>query len=655
MNSLQHEENYYGDGLNQDHLSLVTANEFLPQIGKWINIGGGVLVSTFALALGLTSVLNYNVTVKVPASIRPEGELRIIQPAITGTVQKIAVQDNQVVYQGQAIAYLDDSRLQNQKSQLENSIWQSQLQLSPIDAQLGEINTQIEAQTHLINRTIIGAQAELGGTQRNYEDQQIKATADMTRAKATLTLARVQQERLRREKLLSATVQEAAAALNLAKVQQERLQRENLLTANIQEATTALNVAKVQQERLQRENLLTANIQEATTALNVAKVQQERLQRENLLTANIQEATAAFNLAKTQQERLQPVVVSGAISLSFFEEKAQAVKSAQAKLEQAKANAKNLQEEKAQAVKSAQAKLEQAKANAKNLQEEKAQAVKSAQAKLEQAKANAKNLQEEKAQAVKSAQAKLEQAKANAKNLQEEKAQAVTVALTNLEKAQTAINPSNANVTVASERIQQEKARGEAMLAALKKEKETLLQQRLEFQKQLDNIRKQLQQVEIDLNKSIVRAPVTGTLLQLNLRNPGQVLQPGEALAQIAPLNAPIVIKAQVPAQSIDKVKTGQKVQMQVSACPYPDFGTLKGTVKIIAPDALPTDTNSPNSEKTKVSNYQVTIEPQTTYLSRGSRQCALKSGMEGKADIISRKETVLQFILRKARLMVNS
>jgi multidrug efflux pump subunit AcrA (membrane-fusion protein) len=651
---LPNENRYRFDEDHLEHLSFVAANEFLPHISKWINIGGGFLVSTFAIALGLTSILNYNVIVKVPASIRPQGELRLIQPAITGTVQKIEVTENQLVTQGQTIAYVDDSRLRNQKSQLENSIQQSLLQLNPIDAQLNEINAQIAAQTNLIKRTVIGAQAELGGTQRNYEDQQIKATADMTQAKAALTLARVQRDRLQREKLLTATVEETTAALNLAKVQQERLQREKLLTTTVEEAEAALTLAKVQQERLQREKLLTTTVEETAAALNLAKVQQERLQREKLLTATVQEAKAALTLAQVQQDRLQPIVASGAISLSFFEEKAQAVKSAQAKLEQAKANAKNLLEEKAQAVKSAQAKLEQAKANAKNLLEEKAQAVKSAQAKLEQAKANAKNLLEEKAQAVKSAQAKLEQAKANAKNLLEEKAQAMTVAQTNLEKSKTAVNPSHATVTMASERIQQEQARGEAILAALKKERETLLQQRLEFQRQLDSTRKQLQQVELDLNKTVIRAPIMGTVLQLNLRNPGQVVQPSEAIAQIAPLNAPIMIKAQVPSQDIDKVKTGQKVQMQVSACPYPDFGTLKGTVKTVAPDALPVETNNTNPGKVKVATYEVTIEPQTTYVGRGLRQCHLKSGMEGKADIISRQETVLQFILRKSRLITD-
>ncbi|HLP91356.1 MAG TPA: HlyD family efflux transporter periplasmic adaptor subunit [Nostocaceae cyanobacterium] len=497
MDSLRHEENYNGNRSvepNPEQLHLVDLNEFLPEISKWTNVGAIAMLTIFVVGVGLTTVLKYKITVKTPANIRPVGELRVVQSAISGTVQNVAVKDNQFVNQGDAIAFVDDSRLQTQKSQLENSIQQSQLQLNQVDAQLGEINAQILAQINLINRTVSAAYAELGGTQRNYDDQKIKADAEMMQAEANLRLARTQLERLRREKLLSTT---------------------------------------------------------------------------------IAEAEAAYQLAQTQRDRLLAIANSGAISRNMIEEKQQAVKIAQAKLEKAKSDAKDLWQERQQAVKIAQA---------------------------------------------------------------------------NFAKARTAVNPDNAAVIVAYERIKQEQARGDATLAALKKERETLVQQRLELQKQLIRNRQELQQVETDLNKSVIRAPITGVILQLKLRNPGQVVQPSEAIAQIAPENAPLEIKTFVSSQDIDKVEVGQRVQMQVSACPYPDYGTLDGIVKTIAPDALPIDQNNP-----KVLAYEVNIEPETFYVGReGDRQCELQPGMEGRADIITREETVLRFILRKGRLITD-
>ncbi|MFM9158001.1 MAG: biotin/lipoyl-binding protein, partial [Dolichospermum sp.] len=201
---------------NSDHLHILETNEFLPHITKWIHIGGGVMISMFIFAGSLTSILYYNVTVKVPATIRPLGELRLVESAMTGTIKGIAVKENQVVNKGEIIAYIDDSQLQSQKRQLQNTFEKNQLQLIQIDAQINQINTQIIAQTNLNNRTIIATQAELTGTQRNYKEQQIKAIAEMTQAKITMNLAKEQLARLKKENVLIATEQEAEAALKLS-------------------------------------------------------------------------------------------------------------------------------------------------------------------------------------------------------------------------------------------------------------------------------------------------------------------------------------------------------------------------------------------------------------------------------------------------------
>ncbi|MFQ4143034.1 HlyD family secretion protein [Chlorogloeopsis sp. ULAP02] len=485
--------------LNPEQLQLppVERDEFLPRIGSWAIIGGLFLVGTFGAAISISAVLNYNVAVKVPATIRFAGELRLIQSAIAGTVDSIEVGENQIVEQGEAIARLNDSELQIKKSQLQESIRQMWLQLGRVDAQIGSLDTQLVAQSDFLRRTLASAQADLANSERNFRDLQVTTKADLA---------------------------------------------------------------------------------EAEVALKVAKEQWRRLYQENELEATLHEAEANLKIAKTQRDRLKQILASGAISQNLFEEKEQAVKAAEAKLSQTKASVKKLFEEKAQAVEIAKARLT---------------------------------------------------------------------------KAKTSLNPSNAIVIVAMERIGLEWAKGQATLAALNKERENLIEGRIELQKHLGQIHKELTQIETNLKQTIIRAPIAGTLLQLKLRNPEQVVQPGEAIAYIAPINTPLLIEAQVPAQDIDNVKPGQKVKMQVSACPYTDFGTLQGTVKTVAPDALPS-TMTKNDTPATPTAYKVTIQPQTNFVGDAKRQCQLQAGMEGRADIISRQETVLKFILRKTRLMVD-
>jgi multidrug efflux pump subunit AcrA (membrane-fusion protein) len=97
----------------------------------------------------------------------------------------------------------------------------------------------------------------------------------------------------------------------------------------------------------------------------------------------------------------------------------------------------------------------------------------------------------------------------------------------------------------------------------------------MEIQNQLNRDRRELQQIQRDLQKSLVKAPVDGIVLNLNLRNLGQFVRSGEEIAQIAPSQTKFVLRAMVSVEDISKVKIGQKTQLRLSACPYPDYGVF--------------------------------------------------------------------------------
>lgn len=240
-----------------------------------------------------------------------------------------------------------------------------------------------------------------------------------------------------------------------------------------------------------------------------------------------------------------------------------------------------------------------------------------------------------------------------------EKAATLEAALARLQRAQAMLNPSPASMKIATERVAQERARGASLLATLNREREALMQQKTRLENDLMRDRQDLQQAETELANTVIRAPVTGTIQQLNLRNIEQLVRPGDAIAQIAPSDVPLVVKAWVAPQDIGQVEVGQPVKIKVSGCPYPDYGTLSATVTAISPDATahPSQTATPSApdmpRSTLDSRYDVTIQPQTFFLGTNTQPCHLQAGMNGNADIITRQETVLTFFLRKARLLI--
>jgi HlyD family type I secretion membrane fusion protein len=242
--------------------------------------------------------------------------------------------------------------------------------------------------------------------------------------------------------------------------------------------------------------------------------------------------------------------------------------------------------------------------------------------------------------------------------------QALSAAIAKKQRAKAALNPSNAEVKIANERIAQEKAGGESNKAALEKEYQAMIKQRMEAEKQLERDTSELKQVETELNQTTITATADGIISQINLRNSGQTVRPGEEILQIVPNNVNQIIKAAVPSEAKSKLKIGQPVQMRVSACPYPDYGTLNGKVEAISPDAITPRQNSTNEASSRPNTspkatspnafYEVTIKPETLVLGKEKNPCHIQLGMEGRVDIVSREETVLKFFLRKARLIAD-
>jgi multidrug efflux pump subunit AcrA (membrane-fusion protein) len=488
-----------------DFYQAVESDEFLPPIGLWTILGGLFLSGTFMGAIAIAAFTKYPITVKVAATIRPDGELRIVQAAVEGTVRSIQVKQNQAIKAGDVVADLDDSRSQTQKRQLQANLEESQQQLIQIRDQLNSTDSQIAAETNRINRTVAGTEAELNRTQRDYQDLQITSQSQVSEAEANLKQA---------DKELQKSQADLKSAL-----------------------------------------------------------------------ANLKSAEAGFRAAKIKRDRYQPLAQSGAISQLQFEE--------------------------------------------------------------------AQLATEQQEQAVEAQKATVE----GEKRAVDRQKQAVAAAAAKLQGVSSALNPSDAVVAVAREKIAQEKAAGEATLARSKQERQQLIQRQVEFENKLNRDRQEIQQLDRELKQTALRSPVSGIIQKLNLRNISQVVRSGEIVAEISPTQAPLTISAKVAAGDINKVRTGQTVQMRVSACPYPDYGTLNGIVSAISPDAIAqTDTSQSSLQNLKSAGgfYEVKIQPETLKLSDDKGECAIVIGMEGTADIIAKNESILTFILRKARLMTD-
>ncbi|MDZ8068927.1 MAG: hypothetical protein RMY64_25385 [Nostoc sp. DedQUE08] len=116
------------------------------------------------------------------------------------------------------------------------------------------------------------------------------------------------------------------------------------------------------------------------------------------------------------------------------------------------------------------------------------------------------------------------------KQVIERQQRSVEAASARKNRALAVVNPSNAVLAIATEKIAEERATGEVSLARLNQEKKSLLLREIEIYSSINNAQKDLKQVLTELQKSVIRTSEAGTILKLELRNTGQVVRTGDAI-----------------------------------------------------------------------------------------------------------------------------
>ena len=85
-------------------------------------------------------------------------------------------------------------------------------------------------------------------------------------------------------------------------------------------------------------------------------------------------------------------------------------------------------------------------------------------------------------------------------------------------------------------------------------ERRTLLKQRWEVQKQFLESQRRLEQMTALLGQSTIRSPLSGTIIQLDLPNPGQTVEADAIIARMVPEQVPPVFKARVSQAHISRI-----------------------------------------------------------------------------------------------------
>lgn len=157
-------------------------------------------------------------------------------------------------------------------------------------------------------------------------------------------------------------------------------------------------------------------------------------------------------------------------------------------------------------------------------------------------------------------------------------------------------------------------------------------------QAKVTETRNVLASAKTKLKQRYIYSPIDGTITSLHISHRGEVVQPGQNIAEIARQGAPLILIASLPGREAGFVKPDMAVQLKFEAFPYQEYGIIPGKVVEVSLDAK-------QDEKLGLF-YQVQIALERNAVNSDQGPVQFKAGQTASAEIVLRRRHIADILL---------
>jgi adhesin transport system membrane fusion protein len=145
--------------------------------------------------------------------------------------------------------------------------------------------------------------------------------------------------------------------------------------------------------------------------------------------------------------------------------------------------------------------------------------------------------------------------------------------------------------------------------------------------------------LEDRVNRTLVRAPVHGTVKRLLINTVGGVVQPGSDLVEIVPLEDTLLVEAQIRPADIAFLSPGLQAIVKISAYDFLIYGGLDAELEHISADTI--------LDERGESFYLIRVRTKSNSLGTESEPLPIIPGMLAQVDILTGKKTILHYLMK--------
>lgn len=171
------------------------------------------------------------------------------------------------------------------------------------------------------------------------------------------------------------------------------------------------------------------------------------------------------------------------------------------------------------------------------------------------------------------------------------------------------------------------------------KNREQAYQQLNTIEGQLAQNQETVQKLNKRSERLVITSPVHGLVKGLTVNTIGGVIQPGQQLMEIVPLDRKLEVEARIPPQQIGHIKIDMPTQVKVSTYDFARYGSITGHVETISPTTF----EGEHGERF----YRVRIALDQNYVGTDPRNNIIVPGMTVMADIVTGDKTILSYLLK--------
>ncbi|MBF0448463.1 MAG: HlyD family type I secretion periplasmic adaptor subunit [Magnetococcales bacterium] len=156
----------------------------------------------------------------------------------------------------------------------------------------------------------------------------------------------------------------------------------------------------------------------------------------------------------------------------------------------------------------------------------------------------------------------------------------------------------------------------------------------------LANIREGAMAEEDRVRRTEVISPVNGIVNRIHFTTVNSVIQPGDTIVEIIPIEDNLLIEAWIPPQDVAFLRPGLKGKVAITAYDSAIFGNLDAKLEDISADTF-------DDREGGFGRYQIHMRTDKNMFEKDGEEYPIIPGMTATVDILTGKKTILDYLLK--------